>query len=276
MIVRGRATAPSHTKLAGPALYNLSVSMRALAIAFWISWLMVATASAQNAPSSRSDRSAPQAAPVNNHSAALVPPVPKTPEGIVDYLVPDNLAYPGRLDRLPKADAVNALTKAQASAMGPRADSIAFLLLLLGQNVDANRQRLFDSLRECRPDPDNCNDQVIEYLGNLYSRGDNLVIEPLLDAMPNADSVVAEELGSTLEDMISGNARPFMTALARRTPAQQRAVCHLVAAGDGGGMPEDTAAEVTDALEKLAREVGPVATAAMACLNQVKAFVPQK
>lgn len=236
--------------------------------------LIAAIASAQSAPQGPAGRKDSQ--PSNNNTAALTPAVPKTPEGIVNFLVPDNLAYPGRLDQLPKVDAINALTKAQPNAFGQRADSIAFLLVLLGQNIDTNREHLFASLRECRPDPDNCNDQVIEYLGNLYSRGDNLVLEPLLDAVPKADTVVAEGLGSTLDDMIAANARPVITALARRTPAQQRGVCQLVAAGDGGGMPEDTASEVTDALEKLAREVGPVSTTAMNCLNQVKAYVPGK
>ncbi len=229
---------------------------------------------AQTAPQNPSDRNGKQ--PGNGNPGALIPPPPKTPEAILNYLIPDNLAYPGRLENLPKPDAINALTKAQPNAFGQRADSIAFLLILLDQNVETNRQRLISSLRECRPDPDNCNDQVIEYLGSLYARGDNQVIEPLIDAAPNADSVVAEGLGSTFEDMIAANARPFLVALGRRTPAQQREVCQLVAAGDGGGMPEDTASEVTDALEKLAREVGPVSAAAMSCLSQVKAFVPRK
>jgi hypothetical protein len=237
--------------------------------------VLAAAAFAQTAPQTPPENKSQQPAK-SNSTIAFTPAVPKTPEGIANFLVPDNVAFPARLSQVPKADAISALTKEQPKAAGQRGDSIAFLLVLLGENADVNRQRLFDSLRDCRTDPDNCNEQVVSYLGDLYRRGDILVIDPMLDAVPNADSVVAEELGSTLEDMVAANARPLITGLSRRTPAQQREVCHLIAAGDGGGMPEDTAADVNDALEKLAREVGPVSTAAMTCLNEVRAFVPGK
>jgi hypothetical protein len=255
-------------------IYNLRMMLKHLCT-LWLAASLLPTTFAQNPPQKPAPERKTSGTANTKPATPGVPAVPKTPEGIVDFLVPDNLAYPGRLDQVPKADAISALTKAQPNAVGQRADSITFLLVLLGTDVDANRQRLINSLRACRQEED-CNDQVIEYLGHLYSRGDKLVLDPLLDAAPKADAIVAEGLGSTFDDMIAADARPFVTALARRPPPQQREVCKLVAAADGGGMPEDTSSQVQQALTSLAREVGPTAVAAMTCLNEVRAFVPSK
>jgi len=197
---------------------------------------------------------------------------PKTPEGLLTFLLPDNSAYPERLKEVPRQDATNALIKAQADARGPRADAIAFLLVILDADADANRERLFESLRTCTRDPESCDDRLLSYLGNLFDRGDKSVLDPLLEASRATDSALVEALGSTYDDLVSRDSRAVIATTSRRPLKDQRRICHMIATGDGTGLPDENVNEVISSLETMAREVGPVASTAMMCLSEIKAF----
>lgn len=197
---------------------------------------------------------------------------PKTPEGLVSYLLPDNLAYPDRLKDVSREEAVAALTAAQSSARGPKADAIAYLLVIAGVDADANRSRLTESLRACTRDSENCDDRIISYLGNLFGRGDQSVLEPLLDASKVTDPAITEVLGLTYQDMVSSSARVVMTAISRRPGKEQRHLCHMIATGDGSGLPDESTANITSSLEEIARGVGPASQTAMLCVSEIRTF----
>lgn len=118
--------------------------------------------------------------------------LPKTPEDIVNYLIPNNSAFPARLADIAKPDAISALLDAQQHSTGAKANAVAFLLIVLDQNTDANRQRLFDALRSCKTDPDNCDEDVVQYLAYLFEHGDKLVLNPLFDAVQFDDDGLAK------------------------------------------------------------------------------------
>jgi hypothetical protein len=197
---------------------------------------------------------------------------PKTPEALVDFLLPDNMAYPDRLRQVSRNDAVTALTAAQPSAEGSRADAISYLLVVLDAEASANRLRLIDSLRACARDPENCDDRIISYLGDLFERGDKTVLDPLLDASKVTAPSIVEVLGLTYQDMVSSNPHAVITAISRRSGRDQRHLCHMIATGDGSGLHEDSVPEITSALEEVARGIGPASQTAMMCINEIRAF----
>lgn len=197
---------------------------------------------------------------------------PKTPEALVTFLLPDNLAYPDRLKEVSREDAVAALTAAQPSAHGSKADAIAYLLVIAGADAEANHSRLTDSLRACTRDSENCDERIISYLGNLFQRGDQTALEPLIEASKVTDPTIAEVLGLTYQDMVASNPRAVMSAISHRSGKDQRRLCHMIAAGDGSGLPEENAADITASLEEIAREVGPASQTAMSCVNEIRAI----
>jgi hypothetical protein len=223
---------------------------------------------AQNAPVQKPSAARPSSqrkAPVAKNAAPT-----KSPEAMVDLLLPDNVAYPERLSQMPAAEAVSALTNAQTDATGAQADGIAYLLVILGHDADANRRRLTASISECSSDPENCDDRVIAYAGDLFQRGDALMLEPLLDAAKTP--ALAEILGGTYDDMLARAPRSFMTALSNRPEKEQQRLCRMVASGDGAGLPDESAEDVESALQELAAGTGAVSRTAMMCLSDIRAF----
>ncbi|HYG99856.1 MAG TPA: hypothetical protein VD837_12050 [Terriglobales bacterium] len=194
----------------------------------------------------------------------------RSPESIVAFLLPDNVAYPERLPEVPTADAIAALTTAQADAMGTRGDAIAYLMVVLGHERDANRTRLANSLRDCTRDPESCDERMVAYLGNLFERGDSLALEPLLNAAETGK--LTDSLGATYGDMIAHDTRAFVSAVSRRSDKEQRRICRMVASGDGAGLPDESSGDIESALQKIASEVGPSSQTAMTCLNEIRAF----
>lgn len=228
----------------------------------------VIPAGAQNAPVQKATPARP--APQRKAPAAPSATTPRSAEATVNFLLPDNVAYPERLSQIPASEAISALAGAQPEATGTRADAIAYLLVLLGHDKDANRSRMTGSIRECSRDPENCDDRVIAYAGNLFERGDRVIVDPLLDAAKTPS--LAETLGGTYDDMVARDAGAFITALSRRSEDEQRRVCRMVASGDGSGLPDESASDIESALQELAKGTGAVSRTAMMCLNDIKAF----
>lgn len=197
---------------------------------------------------------------------------PDTPEGLITYLLPDNLAHPDRIQDVSRDRAVDALTKAQPDARGAKADAIAYLLVILGADPDANRSRLIDSLRACTRDPEPCDDRLISYMSDLFQRGDKFVLDPLLDAAKVNDSLLTETLSSSYQDMILQDTRTVITAISRRSLKDQRSLCKMIATGDGSGFPSDSTPKLTSSLEEMARGLGPIASTAMVCVTEVRTF----
>ncbi len=220
-------------------------------------------------PSSQQPKKEKQASPLNPNTP------PDTPEGLINYLLPDDSASPEHLSQISRETAIKVLTGAQTDAKGIKADGIAYLLVLLGHEADANRERLLASLRACARDPEPCDDRLISYLGNLFQRGDALVLDPLLEFSKVTDTNLSEVLSSTYQDMLAHDTPGVITAISRRPNQDQRHICRMIAAGDGSGLPVDTSTELMPKLEALARTVGPIANTAMLCTNEIRAFVPR-
>lgn len=220
-------------------------------------------------PDSQPPKKEKQTSPLNPNTP------PDTPEGLINFLLPDDSAYPEHLSQISRETAVKVLTGAQTDAKGIKAEGIAYLLVILGHEADSNRERLLASLRACARDPEPCEDRLISYLGNLFQRGDALVLASLLDSSSITDPNLSEVLSSTYQDMLAHDTRGVITAISRRSNQDQRHICRMIAAGDGSGLPVDTSTELMPNLEALARTAGPVASTAMLCTNEIRAYVPR-
>ncbi len=200
---------------------------------------------------------------------------PKTEEGMIAFLLPDDVAYPDRLKEVSREVAVQALTKAQIQAKGARTAGVAYLLLILGQEPVANHQVLINALRSCVRDSETCDEHLIPYMSDLFLRNDHTMLAPLLDASNTTDATVSEILGSSYQDMLIRDPRLVVAEISRRSVKEQARVCHIIAAGDGSGFPEESLADVSASLAELSRLPGPTAGTAMTCLTAIRAFVPR-
>jgi hypothetical protein len=131
---------------------------------------------------------------------------------------------------------------------------VGFFILLphlnLHAQVPANRSEALRTLKGCstRPITLNCTEDTAGYLIGLYGRGDRSLLRPLLDAGVHSDGALAESLGDFYSAVLTAKPRLFLLSLNSRSLKQQRHLCWMAGATDGGGMNAST-------LRKLRRSV---------------------
>ncbi|MEP6912076.1 MAG: hypothetical protein ABI923_04940 [bacterium] len=105
----------------------------------------------------------------------------------------------------------------------------------------AEALRTFKScMRPVRPTTLDCSEEFVANVIAFYNRADHSVLRPLLDAGLSSDGDLSEELGGFYADVIAKNPRSFLAALGQRNIKQQRHLCWMAGAEDGGGMPKET------------------------------------
>src|SRR6185369_4146873 len=146
---------------------------------------------------------------------------------------------------------------AAANAMR-RLFALLLLSLLLTINVftqtPTSRAEALRTLRGCatRPITLGCNEDTASYLVDLYNHGDRSLLGPLLNAGLHSDGALSELLGVFHSDVLTKNPRAFLSALRSRIRKQQRDLCWLAGATDGGGMPTEDLRRVRQSLRAIA------------------------
>ncbi|PYP86809.1 MAG: hypothetical protein DMG65_18120 [Candidatus Angelobacter sp. Gp1-AA117] len=165
---------------------------------------------------------------------------------------------------VPKDEAINRLNEQKKNANGKRLQEISFLLAVLGNDYEKNRDYLLSLLNHCTTGRGICDEDPGAYLVNLYRRGHNELLPPLLDAGRTRHAALAELLGSFYSSVITQTPKAFIAAIQSRPQPEQKALCYMAGASDGSGMPPEDVNKVRKALrastDKLAKD----------CLAQVE------
>lgn len=169
------------------------------------------------------------------------------PEGIVHELAPDTVP----LDSInPKpanrARAIRLLLAVKSKNTGWNRQQAVYLLALLGHDYALNRDELLRVWRGCveKIDGTICDEMTAMTLIGLYHQGHKEILRSLLAGCRHSDGALSEELGPFYAEQLVRNSKEFVTELAAFTPKEQRAICLLAGAEDGGGMNPKTERKV--------------------------------
>ena len=165
---------------------------------------------------------------------------------------------------VPKNEAISKLNELKKSASGKRLQEISFLLAVLGSDYEKNRDYLLSLLNNCATRKGICDEDPGAYLVNLYRRGHNELLAPLLDAANTRHAALAELLGSFYSSVITRSPSAFVAAIKTRPQPEQKNLCYMAGAGDGSGMPPEEVNKVRKALRTSSDKV------AKDCLAQVE------
>lgn len=208
-------------------------------------------------------------------SQSAIVEIPEThDEKILAALIPDgNWAYDSQLGRFRREDVVRVLYSAQSSAYGERAAGIAYLLAILNEDYNRNRNQLVNSLAGCRalnyPDKNSCADMISSYLRELERRGDTSLIGKQFAIYDLADGAIASDLGMFYSYELRRYSEPFLAALNQFPKRDQQSICQMAAFEDGGGMADEDHAAAVDQLRTMTRK-RELSTTATNCLRVLK------
>jgi hypothetical protein len=167
-------------------------------------------------------------------------------------------------------------------AMTKKTLSIALLLLsnliltvtVSAQAVKSSAEavRTFNAcIRQTRPATLDCSADFVQNVFDFYNRGDDSVLKPLLAAGRSSDGALSQDLGVFYSEVVSKSSRRFLSAIAWRPLKQQRHLCWMAGATDGGGMPQDIYRRVRRSLSAIIRRSeDPLAPVAKVCLAEIK------
>lgn len=156
----------------------------------------------------------------------------------VSYLEPqvggDAAEITGYSDPVPGV--VERLIAEQPSSTGGRARDIAYALAVFGSDYQKNRDFLLQLLNTCvqktqgSPEDDGCDYRLLDYLVNLYWRGDTTLLQPLLQiADPERGSLGFIE--DFYADLLQRQPARAMQSLQTLDAQRQETVCDV--AGEG-------------------------------------------
>lgn len=149
---------------------------------------------------------------------------------------------------VPKDEAIHRLNEQKKNANGKRLQEISFLLAVLGSDYEKNRDYLLSLLNSCTSGKGICDEDPGAYLVNLYRRGHNELLPPLLDAGKTRHAALAELLGSFYSSVITQTPNAFIAGIKTRPQPEQKTLCYMAGAGDGSGMPPADVAKVQKVL----------------------------
>src|SRR5947209_15686035 len=138
---------------------------------------------------------------------------------------------------VPKDEAINKLNEQKKNASGKRLQEISFLLAVLGSDYGKNRDYLLGLLNNCATGKGICDEDPGAYLVNLYRRGHNELLSPLLDAARTRHAALAELLGSFYSSVITRTPISFFAGIKTAPAEEQKKLCYMEGAGDGASMP---------------------------------------
>ena len=129
------------------------------------------------------------------------------------------------------------LRREQPRASGESARDIAYALAVFGTGYRQNRDYLVEVLNSClsrpRESPKDavCNGRLLDYVTNLYWRGDTGLLGPLLHCADSRGDVV-DEVGTFYADLLDRHASAALQGMQELPVAKQRIICSL--AGEDG------------------------------------------
>lgn len=196
-------------------------------------------------------------------------------EEILAVLFPNGTwADETHLTEYERDEVIRALKAAEREGPHDRALGIAFLLAVVGDDYQINKSKLVHELSECASKPypkdGNCAELVSEYLIKLGRLGDRSVLGPLFDVSDKADGALAESLGDFYSEALTNYPTKFLLALKTYSYSEQRNVCYLAGIVDGGGMSDETIAELKRTLNRIPATKGSLAHETRRCLAAVE------
>jgi hypothetical protein len=163
---------------------------------------------------------------------------------------------------------MNRYLQEQPTASGAAARDIAYSLAVFRVEADRNRGYLLELFRTClsrpknSPEDDVCNSRLLEYLTNLYERGDEGLLAPLLQAAESREDVI-DDIGRFYAEMLDEKPSILLSGLQDLPLEKQQFVCKSAGADElRFDQPE---------LDRVTKNLLAVnSDAARRCLNELK------
>ena len=124
------------------------------------------------------------------------------------------------------------MRKEQPSSSGERARDIAYALAVFGIEYQTNRDRLLNLLGSCLSKPkesaedDECGGELLDFVTNLYWRGDDALLAPLLQVADTRRDVIGE-IGTFYADLLDRRSAVAFESIGKLPPEKQQLVCRL-------------------------------------------------
>jgi hypothetical protein len=137
----------------------------------------------------------------------------------------------------PPAGLVDALQKEQPNASGGRGRNIAYALAVFNSEYQRNRDYLLSLLASClsrpkeSPEDDECNAELLDFIANLYWRGDEGLLAPLLQLADTRKDVILE-IGTFYADLLDRHSSAALRGLSELPKEKQELVCRLACEDD--------------------------------------------
>lgn len=137
----------------------------------------------------------------------------------------------------PPADVADAMLIEQVTASGERKRDIAYALAVFGIDYQTNRDYLLSVLKSCLsrlngwPEDDECDGDLLDFVTNLYWRGDDALLDVLLEASDTRRDVIGE-IGTFYADLLDRRGAIFLDSIRPLLPEQQELICKLASRDD--------------------------------------------
>jgi hypothetical protein len=158
----------------------------------------------------------------------------------------------------PPASLIASLRREQPKSSGGRARDIAYALAVFDAEYQQNRDSLLDQLNVCLARPresledDVCDGRVLDYVTNLYWRGDSTLLQPLLRLADSRKDVI-HEIGRFYADLLDRRTETIVDGLSELVPEKQMVICQL-AGEDEFSIDEPKLERVTERLRAIGNE----------------------
>lgn len=158
----------------------------------------------------------------------------------------------------PPASLIANLRREQPSSSGGRARDIAYALAVFNVEYQQNREFLLDRLNTCidrpkdSPEDEVCDGRLLDYVTNLYWRGDSMMLQPLLQ-MADSRKDVINDIGRFYADLLDRQTATTVDGVSKLVPEKQRAICRL-AGEDEYSIDKPKLKRVTEHLRAMGNE----------------------
>jgi hypothetical protein len=158
----------------------------------------------------------------------------------------------------PPASFVASLRREQPSSSGERAKDIAYALAVFDAEYHQNRDFLLGRLNAClarpkeSPEDEMCDGRLLDYVTNLYWRGDSTLLQPLLQLADSRKDVI-HEIGRFYADLLDRDTATTIDELKKFVQDKQTLICQL-AGEDEYSLDEPKLERVTQRLHAIGSE----------------------
>jgi len=132
----------------------------------------------------------------------------------------------------PPAEIADSMRREQPNASGERARNIAYALAVYGFEYQRNRDYLLLLLNNClarpreSPENDECDGELLDFVTNLYWRGDDSLLAPLLQVADARGDVIGE-IGTFYSDLLDRRGAVVIESIEKLPAEKQKLICRL-------------------------------------------------